>query len=87
METIDPAIFQARCYRCGEIHILPQLALKPTLVFWLRMVQLLHGQRYMIEYAAKVGFNFDRLECARCYGPGYSLMKDRPKPPTLIFNG
>lgn len=58
------------CARCGRETPINALDAKP-MTLWLRIVALFIGQVRMLNYAADHGYDFDRLECSRCYGPGY----------------
>ncbi|NKW09976.1 hypothetical protein HGG76_11745 [Ochrobactrum tritici] len=49
---------------------------KPTLTRWLRIIRFFRGQAFMLRYAADRGYDFDRLECGDCYGPGYLIAEE-----------
>lgn len=59
------------CENCQRPVPFYQLDAKPKMTLWLRGVRLVRGQRFMLGYAADRGYDFDRLECRDCYGPGY----------------
>lgn len=59
------------CAKCGELHDIAALDSKPKLTLRLRLIKRLHGQLYMLQYAGDRGYDFNRLECSKCYGPGY----------------
>ena len=61
----------AECSQCHRIFDINELDAKPTMTPTLRDFKRRHGQRHMLSYAAKYGYDFDKLECADCYGPGY----------------
>jgi len=62
------------CDRCGREFPLDHLDAKPTINSRLRRIRAREGQRMMLYRAALLGFDFDRLECRKCYGPGYSSL-------------
>ena len=62
---------RATCAKCGGSLPLDQLDSKPTINSRLRRIQENEGQLIMLRRAADLGFDFDRLECLSCYGPGY----------------
>jgi hypothetical protein len=59
------------CDNCGTLTHIDLLDAKPSylsgpgwrFLSWLRM--------WLLNRAAYKGADFDRLECKRCYGPGY----------------
>lgn len=59
------------CDCCGKMFPIDQLDGKPSINSKLRRIQAREGQIGMLRRAADLGFDFDRLECRRCYGPGY----------------
>jgi len=59
------------CAKCGRVTGIDELDAKPSPTRLLRLVRLLRGQLFMLRYAADRGYDFDRLECRDCYGPGY----------------
>ncbi|NEI71007.1 hypothetical protein GR212_15620 [Rhizobium lusitanum] len=61
----------ACCDACGECFPLDELDGKPTINSRLRRIRASEGQLAMLRRAADKGLEFDRLECRRCYGPGY----------------
>lgn len=71
----DPACEDHReedvCSSCGERHPIEALDAKPTMNSRLRRIQAREGQLQMLTRAADLGFDFDRIECSRCYGPGF----------------
>lgn len=69
--TADPA----RCARCGGLFHIDALDAKPSSLPGYRGFD----QIYRLEQAADAGEDFDRLECADCYGPGYSPGNFKPK--------
>jgi hypothetical protein len=60
-----------KCRRCGGLHEIYELDSKPTLDRRLKRIRRAQGPLHMLTYAADHGYDFDWLECARCYGPGY----------------
>ncbi|ELT50992.1 hypothetical protein D584_01323 [Brucella intermedia M86] len=64
------------CAKCGKRYPLHMLDAKPTMTFWLHLVSLFRGQKFMLQYAADHGYDFGRLECRVCYGDGY--VEDHP---------
>jgi hypothetical protein len=65
----EPEMHQ--CDNCGRMFPIDELDGKPTINSKLRRIRAREGQRIMLRRAADLGFEFDRLECRRCYGPGY----------------
>ena len=61
----------ACCDACGERFPLDQLDSKPTINSKLRRTRQREGQLMMLHRAAMRGYDFDRLECRKCYGPGF----------------
>lgn len=60
-----------QCARCGRLTPFHLLDAKPSRIpFRYRIIALLTG-RTVIDVAARHGADFDRLECSRCYGPGW----------------
>lgn len=59
------------CDTCGELLPLDMLDAKPEINSKLRRIRAREGQLVMLRRAADLGFQFDRLECRACYGPGY----------------
>lgn len=64
----------ARCDRCGGLFHIDALDAKPSSLPSTRGFDQLHR----LEVAADAGEDFDRLECAGCYGPGYSTGAWKP---------
>lgn len=62
---------EAPCDCCGRLFPLGLLDGKPTINSKLRRIRAREGQLAMLRRAADKGYDFDRLECRRCYGPGY----------------
>lgn len=62
------------CACCGKEVSIEKIDSKPTLTRWLRFLRLVRGQLFMLRYAGDHGYDFDRHECADCYGPGYAEM-------------
>jgi len=67
-------MIDGRCDCCGVETSYLQLDGKPTMTLWLRIIRFFCGQLFMLRYAGNHGYDFDRLECVDCYGPGYSEM-------------
>ncbi|MER9768925.1 hypothetical protein NKJ09_23005 [Mesorhizobium sp. M0189] len=65
---------EAECACCHGTYGLDELDSKPTMTRWLRIIRLSRGQRFMLQYAADHGYDFDRLECKSCYGAGFKDM-------------
>jgi len=65
---------RAHCYCCHRVAHIDQLDAKPFPTVWLWLVRLFLGQRQMLRYAADRGYDFDHMECAECYGPGYEAI-------------
>ncbi len=61
----------SRCRKCGAPRSIDELDSKPELDRHLKRIRAAHGQLHMLRYAADHGYDFTRLECAGCYGPGY----------------
>ncbi|CCF19138.1 protein of unknown function [Pseudorhizobium banfieldiae] len=61
----------ACCDACGRTFALDELDAKPTINSRLRRTRQREGQLMMLYRAAARGYDFDRLECRQCYGPGY----------------
>ncbi|WPE19914.1 hypothetical protein [Shinella zoogloeoides] len=61
----------ACCDACGERFPLNELDSKPTINSQLRRTRAKEGQLMMLYRAAMRGYDFDRLECRSCYGPGF----------------
>lgn len=59
------------CDCCGREFPLDQLDAKPSMNSRLRRIRAREGQIVMLRRAADLGFQFDKLECRRCYGPGF----------------
>lgn len=76
------------CYSCRTFTSLENLALKPSADWWLRIVRVFRGQCFMLSYAEKKHYPFDRLECEACFGPGYDpsrrLGVDPERPGTFL---
>lgn len=70
-----PKVFET-CQACGVVNDIDDLDGKPTLSLWLRTVRLFRGQPFMLRYATDHGYEFDRIECAKCYGPGYTTLSE-----------
>lgn len=64
------------CARCGVEWPIDGLDAKPTPTLWLWIIRLFLGQKRMLSYTADHGYDFDRLECVECYGPGF----EEPQP-------
>ena len=62
------------CEKCGTEHHVDELDAKPDLDWRLWIIKLFLGQLAMLRYAGDSGYDFNRLECSECYGPGYSEM-------------
>lgn len=65
-----------RCDCCGKEFPIDDLDSKPTENSRLRRYRQAQGQPVMLRKAADLGFDFDRLECRKCYGPGYTALGD-----------
>lgn len=63
------------CDSCGQMFPIEELDSKPTMNSRLRRTRQKEGQLAMLYRAAARGYDFDRLECRRCYGPGYFAME------------
>ena len=61
------------CSCCGHMFSIDDLDSKPHINSKLRRIRAREGQRVMLRRAADLGFEFDQLECKRCYGPGYEI--------------
>lgn len=62
------------CDNCGGPFPIDELDGKPTINSKLRRIRAREGQLVMLRRAADLGFDFNRLECRKCYGPGYSAI-------------
>lgn len=62
---------EAQCDKCGKFFPTDHLDGKPTINSKLRRIRAREGQLAMLRRAADKGYEFDRLECRGCYGPGY----------------
>lgn len=62
------------CDSCGHMFTIDKLDGKPTINSKLRRTRQKEGQLMMLYRAAARGYDFDRLECKRCYGPGYQAI-------------
>ena len=60
-----------RCDKCSASVSINDLDAKPTENARLRRIRMREGQLVMLRRAADLGYDFDRLECRACYGPGY----------------
>ena len=65
-----------RCDKCGRTFHIDALDGKPTENAILKRVRQAQGQLGMLRYAADHGFEFDRLGCVGCYGPGFVKQGD-----------
>lgn len=69
----DPDILA--CQSCGQPTHIDLLDAKPeSTQFRLDVVDL--GQINALRLAGDRGDNFERLECRKCYGPGWLPMKE-----------
>lgn len=64
------------CDCCGREFPIDLLDGKPTINSHLRRVRAREGQLSMLYRAAVHGYDFDRLECRSCYGPGFQIITD-----------
>lgn len=62
------------CRSCGALFQMEELDAKPTMTTLLRSLQFVRGQSYVLRYAADRGYDFDRLECRKCYGPCFEAL-------------
>lgn len=60
-----------QCDSCGGFFDIDELDGKPTIDGHLHRTLDEEGQLVMLSKAADLGYDFDRLECRHCYGPGY----------------
>ena len=60
------------CAACGQQTYFEEMNAKPTMTVVLHLVRKVAGQKCMLAFADRWGIPFDRLECRRCYGPGYT---------------
>ncbi len=64
----------APCECCGREFPLDELDSKPSINSRLRRYRQRQGQLVMLQKAADLGYDFNRLECRSCYGPGFLKM-------------
>jgi len=67
---------QKHCESCQHLFAISELDAKPQINSRLRRIRAREGQIAMLQRAADLGFDFDRLECRNCYGPGYLAAED-----------
>ncbi|MGE3307750.1 MAG: hypothetical protein AB7I52_17475 [Rhizobiaceae bacterium] len=60
------------CATCGKEHEAEHFDSKPAMTLRLWLIQATRGQIAMLRYAADHGYDFDRMECRSCYGPGFA---------------
>lgn len=65
---------ETRCRKCGREAPIDALDAKPEITPWFLGRVMRYGQPEALVRAADVGLDFTRLECARCYGPGFAAL-------------
>lgn len=61
-----------RCDSCRREFEPHELDAKPRLGPVLLIVRLFRGRAAMMDFAGDRGYDFNRMECRDCYGPGFS---------------